>query len=134
MVSISNQHQSAADANLSDPEFQAKALEFNAERNTLKLHFFCFLFQAKVLEFNAERNTLKLQFVREIPQDVKKYEMYSNHVLKVGTAITSADGLSRAKIEEVDAEWHRDQPWALKNEHIGKPVRWGVAARGDDDG
>ena len=35
---------------------------------------------------------------------------------------------------QVDAEWHRDQPWALKNEHIGKPVRWGVAAQGDDDG
>jgi hypothetical protein len=63
--------------------------------------------------------------VGNIPQDVKKYEIYLRHVLKVGTAITSADGLSRAKIEEVDAEWHRDQPWALKNEHIGKPVRWG---------
>ena len=90
-------------------------------------------FQAKTLEFNAERNTLKLQFVSKIPQDVKTYEIYSNHVLKVGTSITSADGLSSAQIEEVDAEWHRDQPWALKNEHMGKPVRWGVATLGDED-
>jgi hypothetical protein len=108
---ISNQHQSVADAQLSDEEFQAKALEFN-----------------------AERNTLKLQFVSKIPQDVKKYEIYSNHVLKIGTSITSADGLSSAQIEEVDAEWHRDQPWALKTEHMGKPVRWVVATLRDDDG
>jgi hypothetical protein len=53
------------------------------------------------LEFNAERNTVKLQFVGKIPQDVKKYEIYSNHVLKVGTSITSVDGLSSAQIEEV---------------------------------
>ena len=87
------------------------------------------LFQAEVLEFNAERNTLKLQF----GGTSKKYEIYSNLVLKVGTSITSADGLSSAQIEEVDAEWHRDQPWALKNEHMGKPVRLGVATLGDED-
>ena len=55
------------------------------------------LFQAEVLEFNAERNTLKLQF----GGTSKKYEIYSNLVLKVGTSITSADGLSSAQIEEV---------------------------------
>ena len=62
MILISNQHQSAADAHLSDEEF-AKALEFNTEKNTLKSSSFLFLLRAKALEFNTEKNTLKLFFI-----------------------------------------------------------------------
>jgi hypothetical protein len=28
------------------------------------------------------------------------------------------------------AEWHTDQPWALLNEHLGKPVLWKVEVDG----
>jgi len=32
---------------------------------------------------------------------------------------------SCAKVEELDAEWHHRQSWAIKNEHLGKMVVWG---------
>ncbi|MGB1597130.1 MAG: hypothetical protein ACPIOQ_30500, partial [Promethearchaeia archaeon] len=97
-------------------------------------------FRAKVVKWNAERFVLKLKYENE--QDSELYTIYchgehkgvqneealyfafSNKVLQRGAKITSQQGTTQAVIKELDAEWHRDQPWATKNEHAGKIVIW----------
>ena len=97
-------------------------------------------FRAKVVKWNAERFVLKLKYENE--QDSELYDIYcdgehtgvqneealylafSNKVLQRGAKITSQQGTTQAVIKELDAEWHRDQPWATKNEHAGKIVIW----------
>eukprot|EP00277_Geminigera_cryophila_P004844 CAMPEP_0179424606 /NCGR_PEP_ID=MMETSP0799-20121207/11688_1 /TAXON_ID=46947 /ORGANISM="Geminigera cryophila, Strain CCMP2564" /LENGTH=425 /DNA_ID=CAMNT_0021199089 /DNA_START=171 /DNA_END=1445 /DNA_ORIENTATION=+ len=87
-------------------------------------------FHAKVIKYSAERKILKLQYEGT---DKKRYLIYSNRVLKVGTEIVGVDNPKvRAKVDELDAEWHRHQPWAHKNEHVGETVVWDVENDGCD--
>ncbi len=80
-------------------------------------------FSAKIAKYNVERKILKLVYEGSRRED---YDAYVNHVLKVGSTIACSDGNACAKIQELDAEWHRGQPWAIDNEFLDKVVRWEV--------
>jgi hypothetical protein len=80
-------------------------------------------FYAKISKYNVERKILKLVHEASRTED---YDAYVNHVLKVGSTIVCCKGNACAKIEELDAEWHRGQPWAIDNEFLEKEVRWEV--------
>jgi hypothetical protein len=47
---------------------------------------------------------------------------YKQKILKVGSNVQSESG-SCAKISYLDAEWHRNQPWALPTKYLGSRVR-----------
>jgi hypothetical protein len=80
-------------------------------------------FYAKIAKYNVERKILKLVYEGSSRED---YDAYVNHVLKVGSTIVCCKGNACAKIEELDAEWHRGQSWAVDNEFLEKEVRWEV--------
>jgi hypothetical protein len=68
----------------------------------------------------VERKILKLVYEGSSRED---YDAYVNHVLKVGSTIVCCKGNACAKIEELDAEWHHGQSWAVDNEFLEKEVR-----------
>jgi hypothetical protein len=80
-------------------------------------------FYAKISKYNVERKIVKLVYEGSRTEDC---DAYVNHVLKVGSTIVCCKGNACAKIEELDAEWHRGQPWAIDNEFLEKVVRWEV--------
>lgn len=88
-------------------------------------------FQTKVLQCNTERSVVKLQYQ---VIDRQLYDAYANTVLRPGATLLSNDGTKCAKVVELDAEWHRGQPWAKNSEHLGKSVRWHVQGLGMRDG
>jgi hypothetical protein len=77
-------------------------------------------FSAKIAKYNVERKILKLVYEGSRREDD---DAYVNHVLKVGSTIVCCQGNACAKIEELDAEWHRGQSWAIDNEFLEKEVR-----------
>ena len=48
---------------------------------------------------------------------------YRQKLLKVGSSIVGSKSGCTARIEHLDAEWHRDQTWAVPNEYLGSRVR-----------
>ena len=74
------------------------------------------------LSGSAERQILTLKYLGKN----KLYDTYANKVLKVGTKIVCLQSSASAKIQQTDAEWHREQTWARPNKHIGAKVVWQV--------
>jgi hypothetical protein len=93
-------------------------------------------YYAKVANYNVERKILKLVYEGSRRED---YDVYVNDVLKIGSTIACSNGNTCAKVQELDAEWHRGQAWAIHNEFLDKVVRWEVknemdCAIGEQDG
>ena len=92
-----------------------------------------FEFEAKVIKYNAERKILTLTHsIRE----AKLAAIFLNSILKHGTSIACRDGKTCARIEETDAEWHRDQAWArpCPKSLVGQKVRWMVEVPAESGG